>query len=428
MKKLIIFIGAILIVVCTTYAQEAKYVKVDDGVANSVIESVLKKADFENDKERVYSKNLMEDAFEKYFNHKKLQEKVFTQDTITRMHKTVRQLNERLSKTEKNQESQKEQIAKLEQQLEKYDSICKVVKSLERSLQDSSKLIKACQQKIVEQHLQLSEQSRNDSVTMITEIERYRVAHDSIAEANKVMAAKLTALQQANDSLGKMTRYFATVQTRKAEMETNISGIYRNCREASLCGGETDWDGYVVKVQTYKSLIDALGVPCEKDMDDQCAFIMAMKDISTLADKVLASMKGKYDETVNKQLLVEVEQLSVEMLTDEQKKEWEALAEALKYFPNVSRNFRNGILEDLKSLACIPNDDAKKLGLEYIDGNVRMFFNYSSKEGVWYYGPYYEHLNKLTDRLRDDLNANKKNQFGDEKVFETYLKELANEV
>ena len=428
MKKLIILINAILIVVCTSHAQEAKYVRVDDDVASTVIESVLKKADFENDKERVYSKTLIENAFEKYFNNRKLQEKVFTQDTITSMHKTVRHLNERLTKTEKTLESQKEQIAKLEQQLEKYDSICKVVKSLEHSLQDSSKLIKACQQKIIEQNLQLSEQSRKDSVTMTTEIGRYRVAHDSIAEANKAMAAKLTALQQTNDSLAKMTRYFATVQTRKAEMETNISWIYRSCCETSLCEGDTDWDDYVIKVQTYKSLIDALGVPCEKDMDEQCAFIMAMKDISTLADKVLVSMKGKFDEAANKQLLFEVEQSSVEMLTDEQKKEWEALAEALKSFPNVSRNFRNGILGDLKSLACIPNDEAKMQGLEYIDGNIRMFFNYSPNEGVWYYGPYYEHLNKLTDRLRNDLNANKKNKFGDEKVFETYLNEMANEV
>ena len=52
MKKVVVTISAILMV-CGTYAQEAKYVKVDEGIASSVVENVLKKADFENDKDRV---------------------------------------------------------------------------------------------------------------------------------------------------------------------------------------------------------------------------------------------------------------------------------------------------------------------------------------------------------------------------------------
>ena len=424
MKKVVVTISAILMV-CGTYAQEAKYVKVDEGIASSVVENVLKKADFENDKDRVYSKSLIEDAFKAYFTHTKVKGKVFEQDTINAMHKTVSQLNTRLKKAEKTVKKHEEHIAKLELQVKDNDSICKIVEKQELCLRDSSNLIRAHQQEVVRLTHLLDERSRKDSMEMALVVEEYKVKYDSLAKIHKIVANELSALRQANDSLSKMTRYFAGVHARKDEMEKAVNKIYRDCIASSLCAGDADHEDFVVKVRDYKMLIDVLGVPCEKDVEEQCAYIVAMKDVKSVVNKALASMKIKYDEVTNKQLLGEMSQMSIETLTEAQKKEWNALLEGVRMYPNVTRNFKNGILEDLKSLACIPNDNARKQGFEYMDSHIEMFFNYRSKDGVLYYGPYYDYLNRLTDQLRKELNFYKKNSFKDENVFKSYLDELA---
>ena len=424
MKKVVVTISAILMV-CGTYAQEAKYVKVDETILSSVVENVLKKADFENDKDRVYSKSLIEGAFEAYFAHKKVKGKVFEQDTINAMHKTVSQLNTRLKKTETAVSKQEEHIAKLEMQVKDNDSICRIVKKQEQCLRDSSNLIRAHQQEVVRLTHLLDERSRKDSAEIALVVEEYKVKYDSLAKMHKIVADELSDLRQANDSLNKMTCYFAGVQARKVEMEKAINKMHRDCVASSLCAGNADCEGYVMKVRDYKVLIDVLGVPCEKDVEEQCAYIVAMKDAKSVVNKVLESMKIRYDEGTNKQLLEEMSQMSIETFTESQKKEWNALSEGLRMYPNVTRNFKNGILEDLKSLACIPNDNTRKQGLEYMDSYIVMFFNYRSKEGVLYYGQYYDYLNRLTDQLRNELNFYKKNSFNDENVFKSYLDELA---
>lgn len=380
-SRIIMLIALMGLNVSWGFAQEPKFVCVNNDLANDIVDDLIKKQGASiGEKDKAWAKSLLNEAFQLYFANKKAKALVYSKEKVSELEQNAKSLNDTIQSRDKI-------IKKLKHQIKTENLEGKLAKAKQEWESEHKQMVAQHNQVLKENEKAISKLKERvnilmgDSVKYTKEIEKYQKNAFIVENVQKMYNEKSSVLY---------TLYMEHKNSQTLE--------FVKC------------DNIQYAISDYSDYLKIVGLPMPAEQKSQIEYLYSVKEVGRLYKSAVGILDSLYNEAAVRTWLSEYKNASVhiEKLNAGQKTIIVQMQKNISLYPDEFKHFKNVLLNNyLKKEGQIPDNETIKKIKDEIE--FRVDFHVGGNT----YNPCYTNLNRTLNEILQGLRIMDEKEYGE---------------